>query len=131
MAPAAADTLHRHLTDLHRSPADYDLIISGDLGRVGHDLLLTLMQERGLPLDPTRYIDCGLEIFTPEQDVHAGGSGCGCSAVCLNGWLLKRMLSGEIKRMLFLATGAMMSPTVSLQGESIPAIAHAVELEAL
>ena len=65
MAPAAADTLHRHLTDTGRSPADYDLIITGDLGRVGHDLLLTLMQERGLPLDASRYIDCGLEIFSP------------------------------------------------------------------
>ena len=130
MAPAAADTLHRHLTDLHRSPADYDLIISGDLGRVGHDLLLTLMQERGLPLDPTRYIDCGLEIFTPEQDVHAGGSGCGCSAVTLCGHILRRFQRGELHRVLFMATGALLSPTTSQQGDTIPGIAHAIALEA-
>lgn len=130
MAPAAADTLHRHLTDLHRSPADYDLIISGDLGQVGHDLLLTLMQERGLPLDPTRYIDCGLEIFTPEQDVHAGGSGCGCSAVTLCGHILRRFQRGELHRVLFMATGALLSPTTSQQGDTIPGIAHAIALEA-
>jgi len=130
MAPAAADTLHRHLTDLHRSPADYDLIISGDLGRVGHDLLLTLMQERGLPLDPTRYIDCGLEIFTPEQDVHAGGSGCGCSAVTLCGHILRRFQRGELHRVLFMATGALLSPTSTQQGDTIPGIAHAIALEA-
>ena len=130
MAPAAADTLHRHLTDLHRSPADYDLIISGDLGRVGHDLLLTLMQERGLPLDPTRYIDCGLEIFTPEQDVHAGGSGCGCSAVTLCGHILRRFQRRELHRVLFMATGALLSPTTSQQGDTIPGIAHAIALEA-
>ena len=130
MAPAAADTLHRHLTDLHRSSADYDLIISGDLGRVGHDVLLTLMQERGLPLDPTRYIDCGLEIFTPEQDVHAGGSGCGCSAVTLCGHILRRFQRGELHRVLFMATGALLSPTTSQQGDTIPGIAHAIALEA-
>ena len=130
MAPAAADTLHQHLTDLHRSPADYDLIISGDLGQVGHDLLLTLMQERGLPLDPTRYIDCGLEIFTPEQDVHAGGSGCGCSAVTLCGHILRRFQRGELHRVLFMATGALLSPTTSQQGDTIPGIAHAIALEA-
>ena len=130
MAPAAADTLHRHLTDLHRSPADYDLIITGDLGRVGHDVLLTLMQERGMPLDPARYIDCGLEIFTPEQDVHAGGSGCGCSAVTLCGHIFRRFQQGELKRVLFMATGALLSPTTSQQGDSIPGIAHAIALEA-
>ena len=130
MAPAAADTLHRHLTDLNRIPADYDLIITGDLGRVGHDVLLTLMQERGMPLDPARYIDCGLEIFTPEQDVHAGGSGCGCSAVTLCGHIFRRFQQGELKRVLFMATGALLSPTTSQQGDSIPGIAHAIALEA-
>mgnify|MGYP000697282406 CR=1 FL=1 len=82
----------------------------------------------GVSLDG-RYIDCGCEVFSPEQDVHAGGSGCGCSACCLNGWLFRRMLSGEIRRLLFLATGALMSTTTSQQGESIPAIAPAVTLE--
>ena len=127
---AAADTLTRHFQDMGRSPADYDLIISGDLGRVGHDVLLSLMQERGVPLDPKTYIDCGLEIFLPEQDVHAGGSGCGCSAVVLAGHILKRFQAGELKRVLFMATGALLSTTSSQQGGTIPGIAHAVVLEA-
>jgi len=130
MAPAAADTLRRHLTDLSRTHADYDLIITGDLGRVGHDLLLTLMHERGIPLDPARYIDCGLEIFTPDQDVHAGGSGCGCSAVTLCGHIFRRFQQGELHRVLFMATGALLSPTTNQQGDTIPGIAHAITLEA-
>jgi len=130
MAPAAADTLYRHLTDMNATAADYDLIITGDLGRVGHDLLLTLMQERGLPLDPAKYIDCGLEIFSPDQDTHAGGSGCGCSAVTLCGHILHRFQRGELKRVLFMATGALLSPTSNQQGDTIPGIAHAIVLEA-
>ena len=130
MAPAAADTLHRHLTDTGRTPEDYDLIISGDLGRVGHDLLLTLMQERGMPLVPARYTDCGLEIFSPDQDTHAGGSGCGCSAVTLCGYILHRFQRGELHRVLFMATGALLSPTSNQQGDTIPGIAHAIALEA-
>jgi len=130
MAPAAADTLHRHLTDTGRTAADYDLIITGDLGRVGHDLLLTLMQERGMPLDQTRYIDCGLEVFSPSQDTHAGGSGCGCSAITLCGHIFHRFQMGELRRVLFMATGALLSPTSSQQGDAIPGIAHAIALEA-
>ena len=130
MAPAAADTLHRHLTDTGRTPEDYDLIISGDLGRVGHDLLLTLMQERGTPLVPARYTDCGLEVFSPDQDTHAGGSGCGCSAVTLCGYILHRFQRGELHRVLFMATGALLSPTSNQQGDTIPGIAHAIALEA-
>ena len=130
MAPAAADTLHRHLTDLKRTPADYDLIITGDLGRVGHDLLVTLMHERGMPLDTDKYIDCGLEIFSPAQDTHAGGSGCGCSAVTLCGHILRRFREGALHRVLFMATGALLSPTSSQQGDTIPGIAHAIVLEA-
>ena len=130
MAPAAADTLDRHLTDTGRSPADYDLIITGDLGMVGHDLLMTLMQDRGIPLDHSHYIDCGLEVFSPGQDTHAGGSGCGCSAVTLCGHIFRRFREGELKRVLFMATGALLSPTSSQQGDSIPGIAHAIVLEA-
>ena len=130
MAPAAADTLHRHLNDTGRSADSYDLIITGDLGRVGHDLLLTLMQERGMPLDPARYIDCGLEIFSPDQDTHAGGSGCGCSAVTLCGYILHRFQRSELRRVLFMATGALLSPTSNQQGDTIPGIAHAIVLEA-
>lgn len=130
MAPAAADTLLTHLRDTGRGPDDYDLIATGDLGHIGEQLMRELCRKEGLKLDH-RYIDCGSEIYQSKQDVHAGGSGCGCSAVCLNGWLLQRMLSGEIGRMLLIATGAMMSPTTSAQGESIPAIAHAVCLEVM
>ncbi|MDD6049824.1 MAG: stage V sporulation protein AD [Clostridiales bacterium] len=130
MAPAAADTLCRHLSDMNRTAADYDLIITGDLGQVGHDLLLTLMQERGQPLDPARYMDCGLEVFSPDQDTHAGGSGCGCSAVTLCGYILHRFARGELHRVLFMATGALLSPTSTQQGDTIPGIAHAIVLEA-
>ena len=130
MAPAAADTLLTHLNDMGRGLDDYDLIATGDLGNVGSQLLRQLCQREGLHLDH-RCIDCGSEIYTSAQDVHAGGSGCGCSAVCLNGWLMQRMLRGDVKRLLLIATGAMMSPTTSLQGESIPSIAHAVSLEVI
>ena len=130
MAPAAVDTLTRHLTDMNRTAADYDLIITGDLGRVGHDILLTLMQERGLSLDPARYIDCGLEVFAPDQDTHAGGSGCGCSAVTLCGHIFRRFRTGELRRVLFMATGALLSTTTSQQGDTIPGVAHAIVLEA-
>lgn len=130
MAPAAMQTLKSHLDDLHRIPEDYDLIVTGDLGRVGYDLMKLLCRKEGIELDQ-RYIDCGCEIFDVSQDVHSGGSGCGCSAVSLNGWLLGRMLKGEIRKMLFLATGALMSPTMSQQGESIPGVAHAVSLEVM
>ncbi|MBQ8201221.1 MAG: stage V sporulation protein AD [Clostridia bacterium] len=130
MAPAAADTLARHFADTGRGYADYDLIITGDLGQVGHDVLLTLMQERGLPLDAARYMDCGLAIFDKEQDVHAGGSGCGCSAVVLNGHIMRRFRERTLHRILFMATGALLSPTSSQQGGTIPGIAHAIVLEA-
>ena len=130
MAPAAMQTLKSHLDDLQRIPEDYDLIVTGDLGRVGYDLMKLLCRKEGIKLDQ-RYIDCGCEIFDVSQDVHSGGSGCGCSAVSLNGWLLGRMLKGEIRKMLFLATGALMSPTMSQQGESIPGVAHAVSLEVM
>ncbi len=130
MAPAAADTLCRHLSDMGCTAAYYDLILSGDLGRVGHDLLLTLMRERGMPLDPARYTDCGLEVFSPDQDTHAGGSGCGCSAVTLCSDIFNRFRRGELKRVLFMATGALLSPTSSQQGDCIPGIAHAIALEA-
>lgn len=130
MAPAAADTLLALLNDTNTTPSDYDLIVTGDLGQVGHDLLMQLMREQRMPLDEERCKDCGLMIFDRStQDVHAGGSGCGCSASVLNAHLLPMMRRGEIRRMIFMATGALMSLTSSQQGESIPGIAHAVVLE--
>ena len=130
MAPAAADTLLAFFADTQTSPDEYDLIITGDLGQIGHDLLLQLMREQRCPLPHDRYTDCGLMIFDRKtQDVHAGGSGCGCSASVLNGHLLPMLQCGELRRILFMATGALMSLTSSQQGESIPGVAHAVVLE--
>ena len=129
MAPAAADTLHAHFKDLHRTPRDYDRIITGDLGKVGSGLLKELMKEKGAPLPPNQHMDCGLTIFSPDDDTHAGGSGCGCSASVLSAHILPKLKTGEWKRVLFMATGALLSPTTSQQGETIPGVAHAVVLE--
>ena len=128
MAPAAYAFLMTHLEDTATAPGDYDLIVTGDLGMVGQQLLRELMQRDGITLG-NHYIDCGSEIFSPNQDVHAGGSGCGCSAVVLNGWLMEKLKKGEIRRMLFMATGALMSPTTAMQGDTIAGIAHAIVLE--
>ena len=129
MAPAAADTLHRFFTDTGTQPAEYDLITTGDLGLVGSRLCRELMAKKGMPLGDN-YTDCGLLLFDRErQDVHAGGSGCGCSASVLCSHLLPRMERGELKRLLFAPTGALMSPTSSQQGESIPGICHVLLLE--
>lgn len=128
-APAAADTLERHLADTNRAACDYDLIITGDLGHVGYDLMVKLMAQKGVEMPRDHYMDCGAEIFAPDQDAHAGGSGCGCSASVLNSLIFKRLFNGTLNRILFMATGALLSPTSSLQGESIPCIAHAVAIE--
>lgn len=129
MAPAAADTLFTHFCDTGREPKDYDHIFSGDLGMIGSKLLTELMKEKGVRLEKDRYQDCGLMIYDPMDDVHAGASGCGCSATVLSAHILPKVRSGEWKRVLFMATGALMSTTSSQQGESIPGIAHAVVLE--
>ena len=129
MAPAAAQTLGQHFLDTGRTPRDYDRIITGDLGQVGSELLFELMERQGMPLIRGRYMDCGLTIFDPTEDVHAGGSGCGCSASVLSALILPRLKTGEWKRVLFMATGALLSPTSSQQGETIPGVAHAVVLE--
>ena len=129
MAPAACDTICQHLKDFNRQPTDYDAIITGDLGKVGHQILLKLVKEKGYDISD-RHLDCGMLIFDPEsQDTHAGGSGCGCSASVLCGHILQRMTCGDWPRVLFAATGALMSPTTSQQGESIPGICHAVVLD--
>lgn len=128
MAPAAVDTIVRHFQDTGRTPADYDLIVTGDLGSIGKDIIEDLLKEKGY--DITRnYIDCGLTIYGPEQDVHAGGSGCACCAVVTCGFLYKEMLKGKYNRILLVATGALLSPTSFQQGETIPCIAHAISIE--
>lgn len=130
MAPAAALTLKRYFDDTATSPSDYDLIVTGDLGRVGADLLRDLLLKDNIDLSD-RYNDCGLMIYDLDtQDVHSGGSGCGCSASVLCGYILPEMLKRTYQNVLFITTGALMSPTSSLQGESIPGIAHLVNLKA-
>jgi len=129
MAPAAADTLLFHFQDTGRSPADYDQIITGDLGLVGSRLLCELMTEKGIPLPEGKHMDCGLSIFDPKDDTHAGGSGCGCSAILLCAHILPKIMRGEWKRVLFMATGALLSTTTAQQGETIPGVAHALVLE--
>lgn len=129
MAPAAYETLRAHFADTGRTPDDYDLIVTGDLGKIGHAVVTRLFADDGVEL-AGRYNDCGLMIYDLEaQDVHAGGSGCGCSASVLAGHLMKLLTGGQIRRLLFAATGALMSPTASMQGESIPGICHAVAIE--
>lgn len=129
MAPAAYDTLTAHFADTGRAPDYYDAVVTGDLGVLGQEIVRDLFKADGVKLGG-KYLDCGVLIFDPEkQDVHAGGSGCGCSASVLAGHLLKNMAKGAIRRILFAATGALMSPTTSLQGESIPGICHAVAIE--
>ena len=129
MAPAAFDTIRAHFRDTGRSPADYDAIITGDLGALGHDILAALFKADGVELGPC-YMDCGVLIYDLNtQNVNAGGSGCGCSASVLSGHILKAMEDGVWRRVLFAATGALMSPTSSQQGESIPGICHALVLE--
>ncbi|HEY8529550.1 MAG TPA: stage V sporulation protein AD [Paenibacillaceae bacterium] len=131
MAPAAVDTIEAHLRDFRIEPGYYDVIATGDLSRVGHPLARDLFREHGIPIEQTNFTDCGLLIYDFEkQMVQAGASGCGCSAVVTYGHLLKRMRRGEIRRMLIVATGALLSPISYQQGESIPCIAHAVAIEA-
>ena len=126
-SPAAADTISAFLKDTKTKPEDYDLIVTGDLGLVGSKLLRKLLSEQGIDL--FNHNDCGMMIFDREkQDVHSGGSGCGCSASVLCSYILKKMEAGDFENVLFCATGALMSPTASLQGESIPSIAHLLHL---
>ena len=128
MAPAAYDTLKTHFEDTGRSPDYYDLIITGDLGKLGHEIVTEFFASDGVRMD--NYSDCGLKLFhLQEQDVHCGASGCGCSAAVLNTLLIPGLLTGQWRRILFCPTGALLSPTSTMQGESIPGVCHAVALE--
>ena len=129
MAPAAYDTLRALFSDTRTSPADYDLIVTGDLGRLGHEVVTDLFARDGVDMTKN-YKDCGLLLYDLErQDMHMGGSGCGCSAAVLNGYLLRGMREGKWNRIVFAPTGALLSPTSTMQGESIPGVCHAVILE--
>ena len=130
MAPAAIDTIRQHFEDFHRRPQDYDLIVTGDLGAIGHSVVKDLMARDGFNMD-SRYTDCGLLLFDREkQDMHAGGSGAGCSASVLCAYLLPGLKSRRWKRMIFAPTGALQSPTTVFQKETMPAVCHAVVLSA-
>ena len=127
MAPAACDTIGRHLKDRGMSEEDFDWIVTGDLGDFGSRMLQELCVEANLDLKD-RHLDCGSMIFSPEQNYNCRGSGCGCSAVMLAGYVLPELEKGTVQRVLFLSTGALMSPLSACQGESIPGIAHAISL---
>ena len=130
MAPAAYATIRQHFEDTGRRPVDYDLIVTGDLGALGHAVVMDLFQTDGVSLQT--YQDCGLMIYDREaQQVDAGGSGCGAAATVLNGYLLNAMRDGRWNRILFCPTGALMSTTSSQQGESIPGICHAVAISTI
>ena len=129
MAPAAADSIRQHMEDFGRTPDDYDKIVTGDLGVVGQKLLFELLGEKGIDIKK-QHMDCGIEIFdSTKQNTNAGGSGCGCSAVVLSAYILKKIEEGVWKRVLFLPTGALLSKTSFNEGQSIPGIAHGVVLE--
>jgi len=130
MAQSAFETIHRFLRDTGTGPEDYDLIVTGDLSAVGKGIVLELFRDEGIELRSV-YDDCGLMLYDGTQDVHAGGSGCGCSAAVLCAYLLPALEQGLLKKVLFCGTGALLSPLTANQGESIPGICHAVLLEAV
>lgn len=127
MAPAAMSTLIAHFEDTKTTPEDYDLILTGDLGKLGSEILMDLMENKGYKLKEN-YNDCGQMIFNNNQKTYQGGSGAGCSAVILNSYVMQKMKEGVYSRVLFAATGALLSTTSSQQGNTIPGICHAVEI---
>lgn len=129
MVPAALSTIRAHFEDMHCTPEDYDLIVTGDLGQLGKDMLLTLAQREGISLGG-KLTDCGTLVFDIiKQDVHSGGSGCGCSAITLCGYILNKLKTGKLKKILFCGTGALLSPTSTQQGLPIPGVCHAITIE--
>ncbi|MGL5751805.1 MAG: stage V sporulation protein AD [Paraclostridium sp.] len=129
MAPAAIDTIYSYFMDTKDDPNSFDLIATGDLGKLGMQITKDLLNERGVDISNV-YTDCGIEIFDLEsQDVHCGGSGCGCSASVFSGYIYKKLKSKEFNKVMLVSTGALLSSTSTLQKESIPSIAHAVVIE--
>lgn len=129
MAPAACNVIVQNLKDFDRQPADYDRIITGDLGYVGQQILWDLVSQQGYDISKN-HMDCGIEVYDQKtQDTHAGGSGCGCSAVTLAAYILPLLEHGDWRRVLFVPTGALLSPTSFNEGQSVPGIAHGVVLE--
>ena len=129
MAPAAVDTIETHFKELNRGFDYYDLVATGDLGSVGYKIANDMLINHGYIIPQGAFVDCGLLIYKENQQVFAGGSGCGCSAIVTYGHLLNRLRKGDLKRILIVATGALLSPMSYQQKESIPCIAHAVAIE--
>ena len=130
MAPAAKDVILQHFLDFRRDAGDYDRIITGDLGKIGQEILNDLLLKEGYDIKDV-HMDCGIEIFDPQrQNTGSGGSGCGCSAVTLSAYFLKQIADGTLKRILFVPTGALLSTVSFNEGMSVPGIAHAVVIEA-
>ena len=128
MAPSAYSTLKAYFEDTKTGPEDYDIVFTGDLGKVGSDLLYELCESDGIDIR-CRHSDCGLIIYDRDnQDMHAGGSGCGCSASILNSYVMHRFEEGELNNILFMSTGALLSPTSTMQGESVPGISHLINI---
>lgn len=129
MAPAAANLIQQSMDDFGYGIGDFDKIITGDLGYVGKEILMTLMMERGIDITGI-HMDCGIEIYDQQtQDTHSGGSGCGCSACTLSAMILKKIEEGEWNRVLFVPTGALLSPVSFNEGKAVPGIAHGVIFE--
>ena len=129
MAPAAYDTLSAHFQATGTGPQDYDLVLTGDLGVLGHQIVTEFFQQDGVDMSGN-YKDCGMLLYDiQKQDMHAGASGCGCSASVLCGYLLRQMEENHLRKILFAPTGALLSPTSSFQGESIPSVCHALTIE--
>lgn len=128
MMPSAFDSIQTHLKNMNTKAEDYDFIATGDLGKLGSELLIDLMEQNGIILGK-QYADCGCMMYDKSERVFMGGSGAGCSASVLNSYIIKKMQKGEFKRVLLISTGALMSTTTSQQGDTIPGIAHVVELE--
>ena len=129
MAPAVYSTIAAHFEDTGRSAADYDLIVTGDLGWIGRKLLLELFKRGDIFMPEEKLVDCGASLYAQEQDPHAGGSGCGCVAAVSCGWIFRRIEQGELRRVLLSGSGAVLSPTSTQQGQSIPSISYAVCIE--
>ncbi|TYQ16233.1 UNVERIFIED_CONTAM: stage V sporulation protein AD [Acetivibrio alkalicellulosi] len=129
MAPAAVETITAHIRDMRLELSYYDLIATGDLGRVGHEIAVELLTKHGISVPKDKFTDCGILLYKEDQPVFSGGSGCACAAVTTYGHLVNRMKKGELKKVLIIATGALLSPMSYQQKESIPCVAHAVSLE--
>lgn len=129
MAPAAIDTIYSYFTDTKDDPNSFDIIATGDLGSLGKQITEDLLKQKGIDISKV-YTDCGIEIFNlKEQDVHCGGSGCGCSASVFASYIYDKLMKKEFKKVMLVSTGALLSPTSTLQKQTIPCVAHAVVIE--